>query len=243
MSTTDTTKPIGRDIQADVIRIATAHRNQPLSETLAAVAAYFTQQVFTPDQVRPARDAIAGMIAADVLSQIKTVGENVGNFSLPDADGRSVTLSNLLQSGPVVVVFYRGEWCPYCNLHLSRFQHHLEEFRNAGATLIAISPQTPDHSDNVQTKNSLEYSVLSDVGSHVARQFGVAYDEPAGMAELHNTFGVRISDFNGGDDKTLPIPATFVIDQQGKIAWVNADFDYTRRSEPLDVLAALKELS
>jgi peroxiredoxin len=240
---TTQTQPTGRDIQAEVARIASENAGRPIAETLSAVADYFTTEVFSAEQVRPAKAAIEAAIAADILSQIKTVGENVGDFALPDADGRSVRLSSLLSNGPVVVVFYRGEWCPYCNLHLSRFQQHLDDLKAAGASLVGISPQSPDHSSNVQVNNALGFPVLSDVGSHVARQFGVAYSEPAEMAELHNSFGVKLSDFNGGEGETLPIPATFVLRQDGTIAWVNADFDYMKRSEPKDVLAVVKKLS
>ncbi len=235
--------PTGSDIQGEVARIATLNAGRPIAETLSAVADYFTTEVLTAEQVRPAKADIEAAIAADILSQIKTVGENIGDFTLPDADGRSVTLSRLLSEGPVVVVLYRGEWCPYCNLHLSRFQQHLDDLKASGASLVAISPQSPDHSSNVQSNNALGFPVLNDVGSHVARQFGVAYREPAGMAELHDAFGVKLSDFNGGEGETLPIPATFVLRQDGIIAWINADFDYTKRSEPKDVLAVSKNLS
>ncbi len=240
---TTQTLPTGSDIQAEVARIATQNSGRPFANTLSAVANYFTTEVFTAEQVRPAKAAIEAAIAADIISQIKTVGENVSDFTLPDADGHSVTLATLLGGGPVVVVFYRGEWCPYCNLHLARFQQHLDEIKAFGATLVAVSPQSPDHSSNVQNNNSLGFPVLSDIGSHVAQQFGVAYREPAEMAELHDAFGINLADFNGGDGEMLPIPATFVLRQDGTIAWVNADFDYTKRSEPKDVLAVLSQLS
>jgi peroxiredoxin len=239
---TTATRPSGSEIQATLGKIIGENASLPLADTLAAVAEYFTENVFTPEETKPAQRVIEQLIAEKIVSSILPVGAKVDDFTLPDSDGHEVTLSEVLKSGLAVIVFYRGAWCPYCNLHLMRFQQHIEQFRTLGATLIAISPQSPDPSATVQRSNGLGFPVLSDLGSHVARQFGVAYTEPAEMARLHEEFGVHLRDFNGGENETLPIPATFIIDRDGRIQWVSADFDYTHRSEPSEVLATVQKL-
>jgi peroxiredoxin len=141
----------------------------------------------------------------------------------------------------VVLVFYRGGWCPYCNLHLRGFQRRLEAFRELGATIVAISPQLPDNSLSTKEKNELAFPVLSDVGNKVARKFGIVFELSDELVELYRKFGHALEDFNGADgSRELPVPATFLLDGESTIRLAHVDVDYTRRIDPDDVIEMLK---
>jgi peroxiredoxin len=171
------------------------------------------------------------------------VGQRVPHFSLPDATGRSIDSNALLAKGPLVISFYRGAWCPYCNLELQAWQRHMEELRALGATLVAISPQTPDASLTLAQKHALAYPVLSDAGNRVARQFGIVFTLDADLRQVHDTFGIDLVAHNGDSSFELPVPATYLVDREGTVggAWVDAD--YTRRAEPSEVLERLRTLT
>ena len=168
------------------------------------------------------------------------VGATAPEFTLPDARGGDVSLTALLAEGPVVLVFYRGAWCPYCNLQLSAFQRALGEIREAGATLVAVSPQTPDNSLTLAEQRALEYPVLSDTGNAVAKRYGLVYKVPDAIAETLAGLGADLSAFNGDEKHKLPAPTTFVIGQDGTIRFAAVSGDYRWRVGPEEVLAALR---
>lgn len=172
------------------------------------------------------------------------LGQNVPNFSLPNANGQTISLANLLHKGPVVVTFYRGSWCPYCNLQLRALQAHLSDINALGAQLVAISPQIPDGSMTQDEISNMDFEVLSDQDAKVAVQFGVAWQVPAFLSEhMRVDRKLDLDAINNGNGAILPIPATFVIDRAGKVAWRFVDVDYRTRSEPNDIINALKALS
>ena len=187
-------------------------------------------------------DAETSRLAASGLAaRALKVGAAAPDFILPDAQGGPVRLRALLDQGPVVVVFYRGGWCPYCNLHLRGFQRRLPAFRELGATVVAISPQLPDNSLSTREKDELAFPVLSDVGNKVARQFGIVFELSDRLVELYRQFGHALEDFNGADgSRELPVPATFLLDGKGAIRLAHVDVDYTRRLDPDDVIEVLK---
>ncbi|MFD8385745.1 peroxiredoxin-like family protein [Streptomyces sp. NPDC059679] len=176
--------------------------------------------------------------AAGALS----VGDRAPRFELPAATGGTVTLEDLLADGPVVLTFYRGAWCPYCNIALRALQSHHDEITARGARLVAVSPQVPDESLSLTEKHELAFDVLSDLGSDTAKQYGLAFDLPDDLAAVYDTFGFDLQRVNGGHPRTLPLPATYVIDRDGMIRWAFVDTDYTARAEPADILAALAAL-
>lgn len=183
----------------------------------------------------------ARLAASGLAAGALRVGDTAPDFILPDVQGEPVRLRALLDNGPVALVFYRGGWCPYCNLHLRGFQRRLPEFRELGATVAAISPQLPDNSLSTREKAELAFPVLSDVGNKVARQFGLVFELSADLVELYRQFGHALEDFNGAaGSKELPVPATFLLDDEGVIRLAHVDVDYTRRMDPDDVLEALK---
>lgn len=170
-------------------------------------------------------------------------GYRAPGFSLPDARGGYVRLNGLLAAGPVVLSFYQGGWCPYCNLELRALQQALPEITRLGATLVAVSPQTPDESLSTEEKNALAFPVLSDAGSAAAKSFGIAYDLAEELRPIYTRFGHALPDKNGDESWALPIPATYVIDADGTIALAYVDVDYRNRLEPAEILTALQSLS
>ncbi|MEQ8961908.1 MAG: peroxiredoxin-like family protein [Coleofasciculus sp. C2-GNP5-27] len=171
------------------------------------------------------------------------VGDKAPNFRLPNAVGKTVELQDLLSRNPVVISFYRGSWCPYCNLELRTLQQSLPEIKELGATLVAISPQTPDNSLSTVEKNDLEFQVLSDVGNQVAKEFGLVFVLPEELRSIYQDFGIDLPAHNGEDTFELPIPATYVIAQDGTIIHAFVEVDYTKRLDPAEIIAALKQLS
>lgn len=171
-----------------------------------------------------------------------TVGAQAPRFTLPSATGTPVSLAELLAEGPVVLTFYRGAWCPYCNIALRALQRHHDDVTARGARLVAVSPQVADESLSLAEKHELGFDVLSDIGSDVAERYGIAFDLPDELADLYDSFGFELQRTNGGHRRTLPLPATYVIDRDGTVRWAFVDSDYTKRAEPADILAALDAL-
>ncbi|MCZ4123714.1 peroxiredoxin-like family protein [Streptomyces sp. H39-S7] len=170
-------------------------------------------------------------------------GAQAPRFTLPAADGRRIALDGLLAEGPVVLTFYRGAWCPYCNLALRSLQLRHDDITARGARLVAVSPQIPDESLSLTGKEQLAFDVLSDIGSEVAQRFGIAFDLSGELGAVYDRFGFELQRVNGGHARTLPLPATYVIDRSGVIRWAFVRADYTLRAEPADILAALDALN
>jgi peroxiredoxin len=177
-----------------------------------------------------------------VLDTALKVGDKAPDFELPDAVGKSVKLSDLTAKGPVVVTWYRGGWCPYCNIALRGFTKALPEIRSAGANLVAISPETPDSALNTVQKNQLDFAVLSDRDNKVARTFGIAYKVPGAVIESLKKSGRDLARLNGSDSGELPLGVTYGIDSDRTIRYAFLDSNYRRRAEPADVIAAIKTL-
>lgn len=179
----------------------------------------------------------ADQAAVDYAARAPKVGEKAPDFTLQDQLGREVSLAGELEQGPVVLLFYRGEWCPYCNAWLRTFGLRAAEFSQRRARLVAVSPQTPDNSLTMAEKHGLEFPVLSDEGGEVIGTYGLKYDVSA--HELYKAGGADLDKFNGEDRWILPAPAVFVIDRGGIVRFVTVNGDYTQRAEPDEALAAL----
>ncbi|MGC8480078.1 MAG: peroxiredoxin-like family protein [Acidimicrobiales bacterium] len=198
----------------------------------------------TPEDRRAIMDSATDQLRESGLAdRAINVGQVAPTFALPNAAGKIVDSADLLVRGPLVVSFYRGGWCPYCSIELRMLQTRLDELNALGATLVAISPQTPDNSLTTEEKLELSFPVLSDVGNVVARRFGLVFQLPEALREVYNGFGIDLPAANGDDTFELPIPATFVIDGDGVVAWRHVDPDYTKRAEPDDVIAAVEALA
>src|SRR5437764_7230218 len=182
----------------------------------------------------------ADQAAVDYAARAPKVGDRAPDFSLPDQLGRHVSLGGELEQGPVVLIFYRGEWCPYCNAMLRTYGLRVADFSERGAGLVAVSPQTPDNSLTMAEKHSLEFPVLSDAGGEVIGTYGLKYD--IASREVYETAGVDLATFNGKGGWTLPAPAVFVIDREGTVRFVTVTGDNAQRAEPDEALAALDSL-
>jgi peroxiredoxin len=197
------------------------------------------------DQFTILTDDMNRVRSSGVLDHALKVNDSAPDFSLPDAFGHEISLSTLLKTGPVVISFYRGEWCPFCNLELRALQQALPEINKLGATLIAISPEKPVNGIVLTEKNQLTFPVLSDFRNAVARQFGIVFrvgDEVQNLSRtvFRNDLALR----NGEDTYELPVPATFVIDRTGIVRFAHVDVDYmTGRVEPEEVIAALEAIA
>ncbi|KAL4733929.1 redoxin domain-containing protein [Aspergillus similis] len=159
-------------------------------------------------------------------------GQKFPTFTLQDATGKPISSTTLLAKGPLLLSFYRGEWCPFCNLELRALQKHLDEFKAAGVTLVAISPQLPDSSLSMAEKNALEFPVLSDVGNKLARELGIVWTQPEAFRPILGGFGVDLVKGYGDESFEVPIPATILVGADGVVRNVFLDTDYTKRLEP-----------
>lgn len=168
------------------------------------------------------------------------VGDEAPGFDLPGINGSRVVLDDLLRLGPVVLTFYRGGWCPYCNLQLRAYQAALPQIAALGARLVAVSPQLPDNSLDTVEKNALTFDVLSDVGNAVARRYGLVYELPAELREALRSNDKALSRINGDESWELPVPATYVIGRDGRVPLASLHIDYRTRLEPSAILAALR---
>jgi len=178
----------------------------------------------------------SGAIARTMLK----VGDHAPAIVLENAKGATVDVGTLLKKGPVIVTFYRGGWCPYCNLELKAYQDILPEIVAAGASLVAISPEKPDDTVSTAEKNALTFEVLSDVGQNVGRAFGLVYEFTEELKRAYNGFNLDIPARNGTPGEwALPVSATYVIDRNGSIVYAYTDADYRDRADPRDVLAVL----
>lgn len=184
--------------------------------------------------------ATAALIASGAAGRALKAGDRAPEFTLAAPDGTPVSSADLLANGPLVVSFYRGVWCPYCNMELQALQAALPEFRTAGASLVAISPQTRINSRKSVRENGLDFPILSDVGNDVAAAFGLRFALPDYLVDLYKSLGNQLPIFNGDDSWTLPMPARFVIGSDGVIAYAEVNPDYTRRPEPSDMLPAIR---
>jgi peroxiredoxin len=171
-------------------------------------------------------------------------GDRAPAIVLGNAKGETVDVGALLKKGPVIVTFYRGGWCPYCNLELRAFQQVLPEIKSAGASLVAISPEKPDDTLSTTEKNALSFEVLSDIGQKVGRAFGLVYNFSDELKSAYKEFGLDIPAKNGvAEEWALPISATYVIDRGGAIIYAYTDADYRDRADPADIVKLMKSIA
>lgn len=192
------------------------------------------------DEAEIIRRTDAALAAQGIERRIPKAGEPAPSFNLPNVDGCMIDSAGLLAKGPLIIVFYRGGWCPYCNLELRAYQRASPDIRARGASLVAISPETPDGALSAKEKNALEFEVLNDEGNKAAAEFGLVHDVPPELRLLYAKWKLDLPRINGRPgDWSLPLPGTFVIAPTGTILLAHADSDYRIRLEPSDALMAL----
>lgn len=211
-----------------------------LTQDLANLAEQMSHKLPQEAQAAMAQ-AQTALHQSGIEAQVLTVGDALPEVTLPNALGQTVTLQTLLQEGPLVLTFYRGGWCPYCNMALRGLQQALPQMQALGANLVAIAPETPDHSLSTQEKQALTFEVLSDVGNRVARQFGLVFTLPAYLRPVYESIGIDLPAYNGDQSFELPLPATYVINPAGRIVHAFVNVDYKRREDPETILTVLKQ--
>jgi peroxiredoxin len=220
-----------------------AQSGLPLQGKLDAFEVEFDTRLAPPAAVEALHRSVAELIASGAPARALKVGDVAPEFILPDPAGNEVFSKALLARGPLVVTFYRGVWCPFCNFDLTALEAARSEIEARGATLVAISQQTAPNSRKSQRQNGLGFPILGDHGGKVAVQFNVRWMLPDYLRVAHKTLGADLTQFNGEDSWTLPMPARYVIAQDGTIVYAEVNADYTRRPEPSAIFSVLERLA
>lgn len=187
--------------------------------------------------------AIDSLAATQIVEKAIRVGQVAPDFTAPHVDGTGAfKLSDALQEGPVVLVYYRGDWCPYCNLQLMEYNKYVKQIAAYGAQIVAMSPQTVANSQYAEGSNPFDFAIVTDPENAIARTYGIVFELPAEINDLYAKFGFDLHIENDSKRAELPLAATYVIDQDGKVAYSFMDADYTKRAEPDAILTALKAL-
>jgi peroxiredoxin len=217
---------------SDILREQLLQQKAGAAKRLPAdVVAVFDQTI---------EDRLEEGVPADVIK----VGDTLQTFTLDDATGKPVILESLVETGPAVIVFYRGGWCPYCNLALRAYQREvLPELSGIGGRLVAISPQTPDQSLSTAEKAELEFTVLSDPGSRVAWRIGIAFQEADEVLEAQRKLGLDLRQVNAEGSINLPRPTVLIVDTDRTVRFIDVQPDFTVRTEVAGILAALAEIA
>lgn len=191
----------------------------------------------------PMHRATQELVDAGLAAKALGVGAQAPAFTLPNAAGDHIASADLLAKGPLVLTFYRGVWCPYCNMELQALQAALPDITARGASLVAISPQTAINSRRSERDNGLDFPILTDHGNAVAAAFGLRFALPDYLVALYrDTFKNDLAVNNGEPSWTLPMPARYVIDRDGIIRYAEVNPDYTRRPDPSELLPVLDAL-
>lgn len=210
-----------------------------LAEQLAANTAA-RRKVLSDDDWQTIDGSIRALAATGVRDAVLKPGDRAPDFALPNADGVTIRSAALRAKGPLVVKFYRGSWCSYCNVEVRALMGVLGEIRALGGDMVAITPELPDAAAGMITKHGLEFEVLSDPGNAVARQYGLVWTLPDNVRAFYGRIGLDLQRSNGDASWELPIPGNFVMAPDGTLLDVFADPDYRVRQEPADVVAAIR---
>jgi len=211
-----------------------------MSLTAELQALYQARQEKMPADVREVMARATRALAdSGQAGRVPSAGDQAPTFALPDATGRTVSLTERLATGPVVLTFYRGGWCPYCNLALAYLQRFLPQFTEAGARLIAISPEKPDESLTTKEKHDLDFEVLTDEENAVARLYGGVHRLGQESKSFYRNHG--IPDYYNGELQEFPVPATYIISQEGTVIYAFVESDYRQRAEPSFIVGIIKQ--
>jgi peroxiredoxin len=212
---------------------------RPLREIFAERKELITKYVPAETQAIHAQ-AVAELKARQLSATILPVGAKAADFELPDHNGAPVNSSTLRAKGRLVLCFIRGRWCPFCVGQMEAMNLVLPQIEKAGATLVAISPQTVKQSFFMHDQHKLRFPLLSDTGNRLARQFGLTYRVPPAQEAVYRRAFVNLPFTNGDDSWELPIPATYIVDGDATIVYASANDDYTERPEPEAIVDFLK---
>ena len=198
-----------------------------------------TRKLVQPERLERNERVIAELFASGIEDRILKAGQPMPAFTLPDAQNKLVHSSDLLAIAPLVVSFFRGRWCPYCITELEAWRDAYRSLRDSGALFVAISPQSIRQNDFTITQHELPFPVLRDEAAKVASAFGTAYTIPESYRDYYRSILVNIPFINDEASWNLPLPATFVVAQDGIIKWSSGFADFRVRPEPEEALAQL----
>ena len=213
-----------------------------LQDKLDVFKADFEGNKAPPAIVAVMRRATQELIDSGQADRALKAGGRAPVFSLPDAQGKLVRSADLLSRGPLVLTFYRGIWCPYCNMDLQAIEEAADGIRALGASLVAVSPQTAPNRRKSERENALSFPILSDHGNALAHEFRLRYRLPEDLIAVYKGFGNDLTIGNGEPSWTLPMPARYVIETDGVIAYAEVNPDYTHRPDPSELLPVLDRL-
>jgi len=188
------------------------------------------------------RDATASLAQSGLVEQALKAGDAMPDFDLPEVGGGHIQLTDLLKNSPVVINFYRGGWCPYCNLEMQALQQAFPGIEQAGGTLISIAPELPEHAGETREKGNLTFPLLHDRDNALARKLGLVFTLPDILRPVYEGFGIDLQESQGNDRFELPVPATYIVRPDGVVAFAFVDTDYTQRMEPARIVEILKTL-
>lgn len=231
---------VGKTSEADLRAfLQSSFSEKKLKDTLQALVDASASKV-SAAQKAAIEKSLDDLRKSDLRKKLPQEGGKAKDFTLKNIYGKEVKLSTLLRRGPVVLTFYRGGWCPYCNAQLRAYQERLPAFRQLGAQLVAISPELPDSGTTTAEKDGLKFQVLSDLNNKVAKDYGLVFKLSADLKKTYKEFGINLEKNQGNAEWELPVPATFVIGKDRTIHYAFADTDYRKRAEPEDILNAIK---
>lgn len=194
----------------------------------------------SPDVVKVFDRSIDDRVNQGVPRNVIAVGDTIAPFVLGDATGNRVSLDQLVAKGPAVIVFYRGSWCPYCNMTLRTYERELvPELEKFASRLVAISPQSPDESPSTNSLADLDFTVLSDPGSRVADTVGIVFQQADQVLDAQRALGLDLAEVNAEGSTRLPMPTVLGVDRDHSVRFVDVQPDYTKRTEVAEILAAL----
>jgi len=211
-----------------------------LKEELGAFAQQMSENA--PKEVLETMGAEIGkLLESSIVKTALKVGATVPEFELTDSDGNHVSLDSLVQNSSVVISFNRGNWCPFCNIEFKHLQESVNPIKNSGNNLVVISPQLPEKSKELKSQNGFEFPILYDKGNEVAKKFGIAFTLAEPLRPIHEAFGMDIPAHNGNSSFELPVPATYVINQNKEVVYASINPNWMERAEPDEYLNFLKK--
>lgn len=209
-----------------------------LRDEIASLNTQFASQL-PAEVLQTFAGSIEDLMRKGIGSTSLKVGDRAPNFTLANADGRSIALSSLLSQGPVVISFQRGAWCPYCSLELRAWNRSFQSVLAAGASIVAITPEIAEEAAKTRSKNEVPFEVLVDAANSVAREFGLVFELQQNLRPIYAQLGADLQKINGDSSFTLPIPATYVIGRDGIVKFAHVDPNYMNRAEPSEILKSL----